>query len=179
MSDKYTNAAKGANQFFVRISSEADALTAKIDAYGDRAGRITKQQNPLEFEAIIKGSAADLELFALRIDQLLPEYRRNLELLTEGFSERVQSLDSATDTGAQELEGMRRKAQTLAETAREVKAKVTALRGNLASLRDAKLDQRLTQSANRVITTSETLFTAYEDLETFALKVSFSANQKW
>jgi hypothetical protein len=178
MSDKYTYAAEEAKQFFVRVSAEADALTVKIDAYADRAGKITKRENPVEFDAIVKESAHDLEAFAQRIDQLIPDYRHNLELLTKGFDERAKSLDPATDAGARELENIRRAAEALAGTASGVKPKVGALRGNLTSLRDANLDHRLTQSANRVIITSDTLLTAYEDLETFALKVSFSADPK-
>jgi len=178
MSDKYTYAAEEAEQFFVRVSTEADALTVKIDAYADRAGKITKRENPVEFDAIVKESAHDLEAFAQRIDQLIPDYRHNLELLTKGFDERAKSLDPATDAGARDLENIRRAAEALAGTASGVKPKVGALRGNLRSLRDANLDHRLTHSANRVIITSDTLLTAYEDLETFALKVSFSADPK-
>jgi hypothetical protein len=178
MSDNYTHAAEEAKQFFVRISAESDALNAKINEYADRMGRITKQGNPAEFDAIMKEIAADLQVYAQRIERLLPDYRRNLELLTEGFVERNKSLDPATDAGAEELEGMRRVAQELAGTANGVKPKVTALRGILAIIRDSNHDYRLTQSANRVITTSDNLLTAYEDLETFALKVAFSANQK-
>lgn len=178
MSDNYTYAAEEAKRFLVRISAEGDTLIAKIDAYSDRMGRITKQGNPAEFNAIIKESADDLELFARRLDELVPDFRRNLELLTQGFVERTRSLDPATDAGAQELEDMRRVALELAGTANEVKPKITALRGILAIMRDSNHDYRLTQSANRVITTCDNLFTAYEDLETFALKVSFSADQK-
>ena len=137
-----------------------------------------ERENPVEFDAIVKESAHDLEAFAQRIDQLIPDYRHNLELLTKGFDERAKSLDPATDAGARELENIRRAAEALAGTASGVKPKVGALRSNLTSLRNANLDHRLTQSANRVIITSDTLLTAYEDLETFALKVSFSADQK-
>jgi len=146
----------------------------------DRVGKLTVFNiggNPAEFDAIIKESSDDLELFAQRLDELLPDYRRNLELLTKGFVERNKSLDPETNAGAQELEGMRREAVALAETATGVKAKVTALRANLASLRDANLGDRLTQSAHRVIRTVDDLLAAYEDLETFALKVCFSANK--
>src|SRR5690242_6809195 len=76
---KYAYAAEGARQFFVTLSVEADALNAKIIAYADRMGRITKQRNPAEFGAIIRGSANDLELFAQRIEALVPDYRRHLE----------------------------------------------------------------------------------------------------
>ena len=178
MSNNYKRAEQEARWFFEHISAEADALNAKINSYADRMGRITKRENPAEFDAIIKGSAADLELFAQRIEALLPDYTRNLELLTEGFAETVKSLDPATDAGAQELEGMRREARALTETARGVKAKVTTLRNIFATLRDANHDHRLTQSANRVISTVDNLFTAYEDLETFGLNVAFSADQK-
>src|SRR2546423_5584109 len=137
MSNNYKRAEQEARWFFEHISAEADALNAKINSYADRMGRITKRENPAEFDAIIKGSAADLELFAQRIEALLPDYTRNLELLTEGFAETVKSLDPATDAGAQELEGMRREARALTETARGVKAKVTTLRNIFATLRDA------------------------------------------
>lgn len=178
MSDNYKNAAEGVKRFLERVSAESVEISAKIIAYADRMGRITQRENPAEFDAIIKGMAADLELFADRIDDLLPEYRRNLELLTEGFVERNKSLDPTTDAGAQELKGMRVKAQGLAETASGNKTRITALRGALTSLRDKDYDHRLTASAHRVISTVDDAFMAFEDLETFALKVSFSADQK-
>jgi hypothetical protein len=117
-------------------------------------------------------------VFAQRLDEPLPDYRRNLTLLTEGFEETVKRLDPATEAGANELEGMRREAQGLAETASGVKAKITGLRDTLAGMRDSNRDHRLTQSAHRVISMVDALLAAYEDLETFALKVSFSADQK-
>ena len=178
MSDDYTNAAEEATRFFGRVSAEADAVNAKIIGYAARLGRITKQGNPAEFDAIMNDSAADLELFAQRTEALLPDYRRNLELLTEGFDERVKSLDPDTKEEAQELQDMQRETQKLAGTAREVKPKITALRDQLTIIRDSNHDHRLTAAAHKVISASNTLFAAYEDLETFALKVSFSVDQK-
>jgi hypothetical protein len=165
-------------QFFVRISAESTALNAKIMGYADRMGRITKPANPVEYEAIMRESAADLQGYAQRVEGLLPEYRRNLELLTEGFEARLNSLDRKKDTEAQELRDMRREAQKLAETAREVKPKITDLRDALTAIRNRNYDPRLTQAAHSVITTTAPLLDAYDDLETFALKVSFSADGK-
>jgi acyl transferase domain-containing protein len=178
MSDNYTPAAEEAQQFFVRVSTESDALNAKIIEYSNRMGRITRQGNPAEWDAIIRESAADLQIYAQQIDGLFPDYRRNVELLTKGYAEKVESLDPAIGDGAQELEAMRRAAQGLAETASEVKPKITALRSILGTIRDANYDHRMTQAAHRVISTADSLLAAYEDLETFALKVSFSADQK-
>ena len=56
-SENYAHAAKGAWQFFVTLSIETDPLNAKIIAYADRLGRITKQSNPAE----------DLETLALMV----------------------------------------------------------------------------------------------------------------
>ncbi len=178
MSDKYTTAAEDVRRFFGRVSAETDATNGKINEYADRLGEITKQGNPAEWDAIMKESAADLEAYAQRVDGLLPDYRRNLELLTEGFDKTVKLLDPATDAGAQELEGMRRESQALAEVARGVKAKITTLRGILVVIRDANYDPRLTQAARTLITTTGSLLAAYDDFETFGLKISFSADQK-
>lgn len=178
MSDNYKMAAEEARQFFIHLLAECNALDAKINGYGQRLSGITKQRNPTEFATIMKESAADLESFAQRIDQLLPDYQRNIELLTEGFVERNKSLDPATDAGAQELEDMRREAQKLAATATGAKPNIKGLRSILEIMRNSKHDPGLTQAANKVISTTDALFTAYEDLETFALNVSFSANQE-
>jgi hypothetical protein len=178
MNNEYSSAVGHIFQFFIRVDAEAVELNNKILSHADRMGRITKQGNPAEYDAIIDGMADDLELFARRIDELFPDYQRSLELVTLGFSERVAALDPATSTGAQELEGMRREARKLAETARGVQGKVTTLRNTLIILRDKPIsDHRLSRSAQRVIRTSEELFTAYNDLETLALKISFSTEQ--
>jgi ABC-type transporter Mla subunit MlaD len=178
MSDNYKNAAEEATRFFGRVSAEVDGLNTKIIGYAERLGRITKQGNPAEFDAVMKESAADLELFAQQIEALLPNYLRNLNLLTEGFDRRVKSLDPSTKKGAQELQDMKREAQKLAGTAREVQPKVTALRDQVAIVRDSKHDHRLTQATKTVISAATALLAAYEELETFALKVSFSADQE-
>jgi hypothetical protein len=73
---------------------------------------------------------------------------------------------------------MRREAQKLAATASGVKPNIKGLRSILEIMRNSNHDPGLTQAANNVISTTDTLFTAYEDLETFALNVSFSANQE-
>ena len=44
--------------------------------------------------------------------------------------------------------------------------------------RDANYDPRLTKAAQRLVVLTDGLSSAYEDLETLALKVSFSAEQK-
>lgn len=176
-SNNYKQAAERARRFFVSLSSELDALNAKIDAYADRLGRITKQNNPAEFEAIISGSANDLELFAQRIEALFPDYRRDIELTSEGFNQTLKSIDPSTSAGMQELQGMRREARKLTETATEVKTKLGVLRVVFEALRDANHDPRLTKSAQRCVALVDELTSAYEDLETLALKVSFSAEK--
>jgi len=177
VSENYAHAAEGARQFFVTLSIETDALNAKIIAYADRMGRITKQSNPAEFEAIINDSANDLQAFAHRIEALFPGYRRDIEFTTEGFDQCLKSLDSSTSAGI-ELQGMRREARKLTETAREVKPKVAVLRHAFVALRDANYDPRLTKAAQRLVVLTDDLNRAYEDLETLALKVSFSVDQK-
>lgn len=178
MGNNYKLAAEEARQFFVRLLAECNALNAKITGYGERLVGITKQGNPTEFAAIMKESAADLELFGQRVDQLLPDYQRNIELLTEGFAERNKSLDPTTEAGAQELEDMRREAQKLAATASGAKPNIEGLRSILEVIHNSNYDPGLTQAVNRVISTTDTLFTAYDDLETLALNVSFSANRE-
>ncbi len=178
MSNYYAPAADHARQFFVSVSVEVDALNERINAYSDRMARITKQGNPVEFESIISGSANDLELFAQRLEALLPDYRRDLEVTAEGFDQVVRSVDTSTSAGAKELDGFRREARKLTETAREVKPKVAVLRHVFESLRDSNYDPRLTEAARRGVALADGLSNAYEDLETLALKVSFLADQK-
>jgi HTH-type transcriptional regulator/antitoxin HigA len=177
LSDNYANAAERARQFFISVSVEADALNAKINAHADRMGGITKQGNRAEFEAIISDSAVDLESFAQRMEVLLPDYRRDLELTTEGFDQTLESLDPSTSSGIEQLHGMRREARKLTETAREAKLKVVDLRRVFETLRDANYDPRLTKAARRLVVLADDLTSAFEDLETLALKVSFSAGQ--
>ena len=141
-------------------------------------GRITKQSNPAEFEAIINDSANGLQAFAHRIEALFPGYRRDIEFTTEGFDQTLKSLDSSTSAGIEELQRMRREARKLTETAREVKPKVAVLRHAFVALCDANYDPRLTKAAQRLVVLTDDLSSAYEDLETLALKVSFSADQK-
>lgn len=165
-------------QFFFSVSAETDALNTKINVYGDRMGKITKRGNPSEFEAIISGSASDLESYAQRIESLIPEYRRNLESTTDGFEQTIRSLDPSTTTGAQELASMGSEAQKLAETGRGVKAKVANFRKIVEVVRDSNHDPRLTRAANIVVAMTEHLSTTFEDLETLGLKVSFSAARR-
>src|SRR6185369_2458235 len=178
VSENYAHAAEGARQFFVTLSIETDALNAKIIAYADRMGRITKQSNPAEFEAIINDSANGLQAFAQRIEALVPGYRRDIEFTTEGFDQTLKSLDSSSSAGIEELQGMRREARKLTETAREVKPKVDVLRHAFVALRDANYDPRLTNATQRLVVLTDDLSSAYEDVETLALKVLFSADQK-
>lgn len=173
----YAHAAERACRFFVSLSVEANDLNAKINTHADRMGRITKQSNPAEFEAIINSSANDFELFAQRIEVLFPEYRRDLELIAEGFDQTLKSLDPSTSVGRDELQSMRREAQKLTKIAREVKPKVAGLRHISEALRDANHAPRLTKAAGRLVALADDLTSAYEDLETLALKVSFSAEQ--
>jgi len=119
-----------------------------------------------------------LQAFAQRIEALFPGYRRDIELTTEGFDQTLKSLDSSTSAGIEELQDMRREARKLTETAREVKPKVAVLCHAFVALRDANYDPRLTKAAQRLVVLTDDLSSAYEDLETLALKVSFSADQK-
>src|SRR4029077_880528 len=146
---------------------------AQINAYADRMGRITKQGNPAEFESIISGSANDLELFAQRIEALIPDYRRDVEMTSEGLDQIVRSIDPSTSAGTKELDVFRCETQKLTETAAEVKPKVAVLRHAFESLRDSNHDPRLTEAARKGVALADGLANVYEDLETLALKVSF------
>jgi len=176
-STSYAHAAECARRFFLSVSDELDALNAKINVYADRMGRITKRDNPGEFEAVISASANDLDVVARRIEALLPDYRRDVEMTAQGFDQTLKALDPSTSAGKQELEAMRFQAQQLADTARKIKPKVAVLRGVFEVIRNANHDPRLTKAAVRFVGLADGLMTAYEDLETLALKVSFSANQ--
>ncbi len=121
MSNNYAQAAERARQFFVSLSVESDALNAKINEYSDRLVRITKRGNPVEFEAIINGSASDLELYVQRIEALLPDFLRELEVTAEGADQSARSADPSTSTGAKVLDGFLRAAEKLLETAGEAK----------------------------------------------------------
>jgi len=176
-STNYAHVAGRARRFFVTVSAEIDALNAKINVYADRMDKITKRDDPEEFEAIMSASANDLEVVAQRIEALLPDYARDVELTADGFDQTLASLDLSTTAGQRELEAMRHEAQKLAETAREIKPKVTALRRVFEMIGDANHDPRLTNAAQRFVVLADGLLSAYEELETLALKVSFSANQ--
>ena len=93
MSGSYKDSPERVRQFLNNVSSETKALNVKILGYADRAGRITKRANPVEFDAIVNESAVDVELFAQRVEGALPDYQHNLKLTTEGFEKRVNSLD--------------------------------------------------------------------------------------
>ena len=172
-------AAERARQFLLILSGETDALNVKINGYADRVGRITKQNNPSEFEAIVSASADDLELFAQRIVAILPDYRRDLELIAEGFDHTLKCLDPSTSAGKEALEVFRQEARELTETAREVIPKVAKLREVFEGWSSsADLDLRLIYVARRLVALANDLIFAYEDLETLALKVSFSVDEK-
>ncbi len=47
-------------RFFDHISAESNELNAKIVSHAERMGRITKEENPVEFDLVMKESAADL-----------------------------------------------------------------------------------------------------------------------
>ena len=113
-----------------------------------------------------------------QIEALFSEYGSDIEITTEGFDQTLKSLNSSTNGGIEELQSMRREARKLTETAREVQPKVAVLRHAFVALRDANYDPRLTHAAQRLIVLTDDLRSAYEDLETLALKVSFSADQK-
>ena len=178
MSGSYKDSPERVRQFLNNVSSETKALNIKILGYADRAGRITRRENPAEFDAIVTESAADLELFAQRIEGSLPDYQRNLKLVTEGFEERIKSLDRNTTNGSRELQDMNREARGLSETAAWVKSKVEEMRIALATIRDSNYDNKLTQAASRVVNTAERVSAAFGDLETFALNISFLIGER-
>src|SRR5215212_8645771 len=81
VSENYAHAAEDARQFFVTLSIETDALNAKIIAYADRMGRITKQSNPAEFEAIINDSANGFRHSLTELKPYFPGIGETLNLL--------------------------------------------------------------------------------------------------
>jgi hypothetical protein len=78
----------------------------------------------------------------------------------------------------EELQGMRREGRNLAETARDVNPKIGALRHVSEAIRNANHDPRLSNAAQKLISLADDLCGAFDDLETLALRVSFSAHEK-
>ena len=73
---------------------------------------------------------------------------------------------------------MNREAQGLAQTATWVKSKLKEMEEALAAIRDSNYGDRLTLATTRAINTAKRVATAFEDLETFALRISFLTGER-
>lgn len=174
--DKYNAAVAAVRSFEKSVSAESQAITAKILAYARRLEGLDRHRSQREaqiFNEVMRDTAIDLEAFAGAIDKLVVGHDRNLELLTEGFTGKIKSLDLSTEAGRREREAYGREARSLAGTAASNKGKVSGLYENIKTMRDSNWDTRLTAACNKVLASVDQLFKEYEDLETFALRIGF------
>ena len=179
--DKYAQAVAEVLSFFKTVSSESRAVTDKVDAYSDQLTGINRNRSSLEaaiFNGIIESSAVDFERYAAALERPIGDFVRSVRLLAEGFAEHVKAINLNTENGRRELEAMRQEVRGLLETATDVKSKVKGLSVPVKALHDSNWSGHLTQATETLIRAAEKLFSAYEEFETFALKVAHTVEEK-
>ena len=138
--NKYSEAVAGGLRFFGSVASESDAMTAKLNAYGDRLTGINRNLNAEHaavFDKVLAESAAGFDFYADGLEKALAGFQSNINLASEGFAERVKDIDTGTEDGRSELGAYRHEMKGLLDTATSTKAKVNTTRGAVKLMHDS------------------------------------------
>jgi dTDP-4-amino-4,6-dideoxygalactose transaminase len=179
--DKYVAAAAELMRLFGGVSEESAKMTAKLNGYSERLSGINRNlnaQHAAAFDRVVEESAEDFELYADALKRIAERFPANLHLLAEGFTKYVGDISLETEHGKNELAAMRSEIRGLLETAAGTKGKVAFMRSAVQPLRDSNWSPRLTQAASKLLLVIDGLFSAYEEFETFALKIAFAVEER-
>lgn len=162
------------------IGAETEKIGAKINKHTASLDRlISKTAKASEYQRVTLLTASDMNMFSRRIEDALPRFEQSIRLLDESYSALVSFANPKSTVDVEQISSLR---GSLADMLREVltvKISVMGFRDSTLSIRDKRITKELSKAATRQAASLEGVISNIEEVESFALKVTFLIDERF
>lgn len=169
------------------LSEVIEWIRVQTEKIGTKVNKHTASLNRLiansakanDYKKITLLAASDMNTFSKRIEDVLPRFEQSVRVLDESYSAFVSFANPQSTADVEQISSLR---GSLANMLREVsvaKQSVMVFRDSALSIKDTSPTKVLKQAATRQAGTLNGVIGNIEQVESFALKVTFLINERF
>jgi hypothetical protein len=164
------------------IGQETINITTRIEQHTLNLNRLTNKPGGTaarDYRKIALLTSSDMNTFSKRIEDILPKFENNTQLLEESYSAIVSYANPESSDDTSQILSLRDSLLQILETVRSTKESTIAFRDSAISIRDQKVALELSKASNRQAKALNGVISNIELVESFALKIIFFINEKF
>jgi len=164
------------------IESQTIDFTSKINKHTANIDRLSKSSGKSlarDFKKVVLLAASDMNTFSRRVDEVLPKFKKSTKTLDESYSVYVQSADPESQGGVEGIHKLRTSLSGMLEVVNPAKQNIRLFRDSTLSIRKQNMNKELNKAAERQSITLESVLSEIEEVESFALRISFLIDERF
>ncbi|MDT7780315.1 MAG: hypothetical protein QOC99_2827 [Acidobacteriota bacterium] len=159
------------------ISSETEHITAKLNQHTENISKLTAMPSGVkvrEYKKIALLTASDINNFSKRMEDVLPGFEKNVQVLDESYSAYVSVINDV-----EQIMGLHISLTQMLSVVMPVKENVIGFRDSTLSIRNQNINKELNRATDRQFQALEGVIANIEHVESFALRVIFLIDEKF
>jgi uncharacterized protein DUF2442 len=169
-------------QLLQSLNTDTDLLTAKIEGHAEKIQKITlsgSSASHRRYRAVAYQCATDINRFSGRVEELLPGMKKETSALESSFSW-ISEYIVATPTERDEvIAALIPPLDNFLSSFKTAQKSITHFREQALELRQKNLSAELNKATNRLVTVLDGLLEAFEEIESFGLRVKYQVVEKF
>ncbi len=167
------------NQIMIAIASETENIGEKIQLHTQRSEEISQNQGPgtaKEIRNLVFATATDMSNYAEKIEEALPELKKQADLLTEGLFGYVSWFQPKTKEEKAQVEEFRETISGLLEGTSSALEGTRSFRDSVAGLKG--ISKELNRASRRIVKALDGVIAVIENIEAFSIKTLVLIDEK-
>ncbi len=124
-------------------------------------------------------AASDISTYSKRVEDILPKFEKNTQVLDKSFSAYVSSANPELTHDVERILNLRNSLSQMLSVVGPVKESLMGFRDSTLSIRNQNLNKELNRATNRQSQALDGVISNIEELESFTLRVIFLINEKF
>jgi ABC-type transporter Mla subunit MlaD len=165
-----------------KISAETGKITAKVNQHTLHLNQLNKKHGGAkasEYRRIMLLASSDMSTFSKRVEDVLPQFEKNTQILEESFSAYVSLLKPESSHDLEQILNFRNSLTQMLSAIRPAKESTIGFRDSTISLINQNISQDLNKAASRQSRALDGVISNVEQVESFALRVIFLIDEKF
>jgi hypothetical protein len=155
-------------------------VTSASNKFSDRINAFNSQpiSNQSEAEKVAVAVAPDFNLYAMTLAGVVQGIKENAFTLTKSYSAYISSVELKNEESQSELAAINYELKGLLDTLKTTKSNIKELQEAAYRIHNRNINEQLNQATLKLVIVVDKLFSAYEEIETFGLNISFAIDEK-
>ncbi len=176
------DATEGLTAILSTISTETENIGAKLNQHTAHLGQLTNKPGGAkasEYKRIALLAASDINTFSKRIEDVLPKFEKNIQVIDESYSAYVSFTKPESSYDVEQISNLRNSLSQMLSVVRPVKESVTGFRDSTMSIRTQNISKELNRATSRQAQALNGVISNMEYVESFTLRVIFLIDEKF